>query len=74
MFFVPADAITMLDPNDMDLCSIVWASSAYVVANLDSQLPREGEYPSKEVSGAPTSHITSAASLVMLLHAVWYNL
>lgn len=30
----------MHDPHDLDLCTAVWASTAYLVADLDDLLPR----------------------------------
>ncbi|XP_064622443.1 carboxypeptidase Q-like isoform X2 [Lineus longissimus] len=35
------DTITVQDPHMMDLCSAVWASVAYTVANLEEMLPRK---------------------------------
>jgi len=35
------DAMTALDRDDLDKCTIVWATVAYVVGNLDEILPRE---------------------------------
>ncbi|KAL6054335.1 Carboxypeptidase Q [Balamuthia mandrillaris] len=34
------DTMTVLDPDDMDLCSATWAVTAFVVADLDDMLPR----------------------------------
>jgi len=34
------DAMTVLDRDDLDKCTIVWATVAYVVGNLDTILPR----------------------------------
>ena len=35
-----ADTMSVLDPDDMDLCAAVWTVVAYVVANMDNMLPR----------------------------------
>lgn len=35
------DSVTMQDPDDLDLCVIVWTVVAYVVANLENKLPRQ---------------------------------
>lgn len=43
--FRPGDALTVLDADDLDLCTILWATIALTVANLDDLLPRSGEYP-----------------------------
>ncbi|KAK2150434.1 hypothetical protein LSH36_405g02065 [Paralvinella palmiformis] len=45
------DSIIMQNPDDLDLCVIVWTVVAYVVANLEDKLPR--------------LDITSTASLIM---------
>jgi hypothetical protein len=37
--------MTVLDADDLDLCTILWATVALTVANLDDILPRSGEYP-----------------------------
>ena len=31
------------DPDVLDLCTIVWAVTTYVIANLEEKLPRSGE-------------------------------
>lgn len=35
------DTMTVLDPVEMNLCSAVWATYAYVLANMDELLPRD---------------------------------
>ena len=47
-----ADSLNILDPDELDLCAIVWTVANYVVANLEDQLPREGAYPTKPPSAA----------------------
>ena len=37
--------MTVQDREQMDLCSILWTASAYVVADVEEMLPEEGEYP-----------------------------
>lgn len=34
------DTMSVLDPDDVDLCAITWAVTAYAVASLDDMLPR----------------------------------
>jgi len=34
------DTMTVLDPDDVDLCAVTWAVTAYAVACLDDLLPR----------------------------------
>ena len=34
------DTITVQDPEEMNLCSAVWAVVSYVIADLDEMLPR----------------------------------
>jgi carboxypeptidase Q len=38
------DAMTMLNADDLDKCTALWAIVAYTVANLDELLPRTGDY------------------------------
>ena len=46
------DSMTMEDPDNLDLCTIVWAAVTYVVANLEDKLPRAGDYPQPDPSSA----------------------
>lgn len=39
------DTMTVLDRDELDRATILWATAVYSVANLDEILPREGEYP-----------------------------
>ena len=34
------DTMTVQDPDEMDLCAIVWAVTSFVVADMDKMLPR----------------------------------
>ncbi|XP_065187047.1 carboxypeptidase Q-like [Sycon ciliatum] len=34
------DTMTVLDPDEMDVCAALWAVASYCIANLDSMLPR----------------------------------
>ena len=34
--------MNVLDADDLDRCTILWATVAYTVANLDERLPRVG--------------------------------
>jgi len=47
------DTMTVLDADDLDLSTIIWATVAYVTANLDDLLPRTGEYPSAPPATEP---------------------
>ena len=38
--------MTVLDPDDLDLCTVVFATAAYSVASLDEILPRTGDVTS----------------------------
>ena len=38
-----ADTLNVLDADDLDLCTIIWATIAHVVANLDVNLQRVDE-------------------------------
>ena len=43
-----ADRMSIEDPDELDRCACVFAVSAYVVANMEQRLPREGDYPFTE--------------------------
>ncbi|CAH1791939.1 unnamed protein product [Owenia fusiformis] len=42
------DTMTVMDPKQMNLCAAVWTVVAYVVADLDSMLPRDIQPPYNE--------------------------
>jgi hypothetical protein len=42
--YIAADSITMENPDDLDLCVILWTVSAYVIADLVDKLPRTEIY------------------------------
>lgn len=37
--------MTVLDRDELDRATILWATAVYSVANLDDILPRDGDYP-----------------------------
>ena len=59
MFCCAADSMTMMDPDVLDLCSITWASAAYVVANLEEPLPRQGAYPTGDPATGDTGSLVT---------------
>ena len=36
----PADKMSIQDPDDMDLCTVVWAIYAFILADMNDKLPR----------------------------------
>ena len=44
------DTMTVQDPVAMNLCSAVWAVTAYVVADLDDLLPRDSQFSFVDVT------------------------
>jgi len=42
--------MTVQDPVAMNLCSAVWAVTAYVVADLDDLLPRDSQFSFVDVT------------------------
>jgi carboxypeptidase Q len=61
-----ADTMTVQDADDLDMCTVVWATVAYVVASLDDLLPRTGDYVVSDAAGSQL-HYTSAGSLSIIL-------
>ena len=45
MFSVSGDTMSMMDADQIDLCTITWTAATYVIANLQDMLPREGVDP-----------------------------
>ena len=39
------DTMTVIDPDELDRCAILWTTVAYAIADLDELLPRQGSYP-----------------------------
>ncbi|ELT96982.1 hypothetical protein CAPTEDRAFT_217179 [Capitella teleta] len=63
-----ADSMTMMDADVLDLCTIVWTSAAYVFANTDQRIPREGESIGGTTALVPNCiSITLAFCLMILL-------
>lgn len=42
------DTMTVLDRDELDRATILWATAVYSVANLDDILPRDGDYPATD--------------------------
>jgi len=55
--------MTVLNADDLDLCTLVWVTASYVVANLDDLLPRYDNV-------IPNIASTDTLRLVTLLAAV----
>jgi len=55
------DSMTVLDRDDLDRCTIVWATIAYAVANLDELLPRGNETVVTVTPAPPAVSTTLAA-------------
>jgi len=56
--------MTVLNADDLDLCTLVWVTASYVVANLDDPLPRHDDF----VNEAASAH---THRLVPLLAAIF---
>jgi carboxypeptidase Q len=69
------DTMTVLNADDLDMCTVIWATVAYVVASLDDLLPRTGDYV---VSDAAGSHLRYASAgspstvFVLAAAATWF--
>jgi len=70
------DAMTALDPLELDHCTAVWATVAYAVANMDDLLPRTGDYPAGPVATTPSamSHHSMSATVVLMTAMFSYSL
>jgi len=66
------DAMTALNADDLDRCTSVWATVAYSVANLDSLLPRHGDYVSGAVTHANSYTSLLISSLVAVVVSTFY--
>lgn len=44
--------MTVLDRDELDRATILWATAALSVANLDDNLPRDGDYPETYTTSA----------------------
>ena len=74
VIFYSADTLNIVDPDELDLCSIVWTVANYVVANLDDQLPRDGDYPTKEPPiGAAGFVAPQFACVIMISLGILFN-
>jgi hypothetical protein len=58
--------MTMMDADDLDECTIVWTSAAFVIANTEQRLPREGETVDAGVLLQPSAVLISLLLLFLL--------
>ena len=61
--------MTVEDPDELDRCSSLFTVAAYVVANLDEKLPREGAYPS---DGLPPNSAPYIPNRLTVITAIIY--
>ena len=72
------DTLSAVDPDYLDLCSVLFTTVAYVVADLDEMLPRGGEYvPPLTTSpplgaGNPCINTATATQASMLTIIIMY--
>ena len=57
----------MLDADDLDMCTLVWATVSYVVANLDDLLPRHNDFAREEASTLAHRLVALLTEIVELL-------
>lgn len=65
---VVGDTMTLEDPVELDMNSVLWAVTTYVVANLEDMLPREGDYPT---GPPPVPGSTVSGSAMVLSSLTW---
>ena len=58
------------DPDELDRCACVFAVSAYVVANMEQRLPRDGDYPFTGPMPGKGVVTIAPVSMVLLLVAL----
>ena len=72
------DTLSAVDPDHLDLCSVVFTTVAYVVADLDDMLPRDGDYvppletPPPLGAGNPCINTATAAQASILTIIIMY--
>jgi len=57
----------VLDADDLDMCTLVWATVSYVVANLDDLLPRHNDFAREEASTLAHRLVALLTEIVELL-------
>ena len=66
VMFVPGDTMTVEDSDELDRCSALFTVAAYVVANLEDMLPRDGDYPDDGVYPPPSG----ATAIFSMYHSM----
>jgi carboxypeptidase Q len=63
------DTMTVLDADDLDMATVLWATVAYTVASLDDILTRDNDYPLINFSprAVVSSHMTSVVAVFLLV-------
>jgi len=68
MVNVSGDTMTVLNADDLDHCTILWATVAYTVANMDTILPRTGDaYVNAGVTMSHSPLLTIIAFVAIVL-------
>ena len=63
--------MTVLNADDLDLCTLVWITASYVVANLDDLLPRYDHFVN--AASTPTHRLMTLLVAVFVTSLVTWR-
>jgi len=63
--------MTVLNADDLDLCTLVWVTASYVVANLDHLLPRDNDFVVDAASTLTHRSVSLLAAILVTSLVTW---